>query len=133
MTPSSEAAEGWDPELLAALARAVEVDVTTRRPDGTLRAWVPIWLVGVGDRLYARSWKGTRGAWYRHASRLGEGLLRLDGTETVVHFHNTGADIADRSAIDDGYRAKYGDHGAAYIEAMTGEQATATTLLISPG
>ena len=45
-----------------------EIDIATRRKDGSLRSYVPIWVVSDGSDVYVRSWKGTDGAWYRHAS-----------------------------------------------------------------
>ena len=50
------------------IGAADELDISTRRADGTLGPPVPIWVVRVGDALYIRSWRGTGGAWYRTAS-----------------------------------------------------------------
>ena len=45
---------GWSEEELAAIGRADEIRVASRRPDGTLRGFVTIWSVRVGDGLYVR-------------------------------------------------------------------------------
>ena len=39
----------WTAAELDAVGSAVELSITTRRPDGNLRPAVPIWVVRVGD------------------------------------------------------------------------------------
>ena len=39
-----------------------EIDISTRRIDGSLRPFVPIWIVAVNGALYVRSYRGTGGA-----------------------------------------------------------------------
>jgi len=46
---------GWSGEELARLDRSTEIDVASRRPDGSLRPYVTIWAVRVGDAIYVRS------------------------------------------------------------------------------
>jgi hypothetical protein len=53
---------------------------------------VPVWVVRVGDQLFARSWRGQAGTWYRHARQRPGGRVRAD-------------------AIDQAYQAKYGRYG----------------------
>jgi hypothetical protein len=33
--------------------------------DGSLRPYVPIWVVRTGGELFVRSWRGQAGAWYQ--------------------------------------------------------------------
>src|SRR4051812_17766910 len=106
----------WSDEDLDRLGAAEEVLISTVRADGTLRRYVPIWIVRAGDDLYVRSWHGNEGAWFRHASRQGSGRIKLGGVEHDVRF-----EVPDNSvhpAIDAGYRSKYGRHGSAYVDPM---------------
>jgi hypothetical protein len=52
---------------LDGIGSATELEIATRRADGSLRPYVPIWVVRVGDELFVRSWRGQAGARYRHA------------------------------------------------------------------
>jgi hypothetical protein len=61
----------WTTDELDRIGEADELSVTTARPDGSLRSWVPIWVVRAGDELYVRSYRGADGAWYRHATQDG--------------------------------------------------------------
>ena len=49
------------PEDFVRVAEARAIDIATRRKDGSLRSYVPIWVVSDGSDLYGRSWKGTDG------------------------------------------------------------------------
>jgi hypothetical protein len=51
------------PEELAAIASPDELEIATRRRDGTLRDPVTIWMVRHGDDLYVRSVNGPTAAW----------------------------------------------------------------------
>jgi hypothetical protein len=120
--------------VLHNLGRAYEVEVTTLRSDGTLRRWVPIWVVAVQDEMYVRSWKGTHGAWYRHAVARGEGRVRVGrtGSGQAVRFVPVPPSSPVQSAIDDAYREKYVSAGPAYVNPMVAEHAVATTLRLDP-
>jgi hypothetical protein len=58
----------WVPDQLDHIGAADELEITTRRPDGSLRGWVPTWVVPVDDDLYIRSYRGADGARFRHAT-----------------------------------------------------------------
>ena len=45
----------WRGDQLSRIAGSEELQISTRRLDGTLRRWTPIWVVRVGDALYIRS------------------------------------------------------------------------------
>ena len=72
-------ASPWNPETLAALAAALEVDVTPFAADGSPRARRTIWSIGVGDELYVRSWKGPTAVWYRDAIASHQGSIEVTG------------------------------------------------------
>src|SRR3954447_8511651 len=57
----------WTPEQAAALTAPQEINVATRRADGSLRGRRTIWIVGHDDRVFIRSTNGPDGAWFRGA------------------------------------------------------------------
>jgi hypothetical protein len=98
----------WQGDQLRRIADSVELQITTRRPDGTQRRWTPIWVVRVGDALYVRSAGGRGSDWYRHATQHNSGRIRAGGIESDV----TVQPVGDRALIDQvtaAYRAKYAD------------------------
>jgi hypothetical protein len=49
----------WTPEELAAIGTTDELDLRSRRGDGSLRDPVTMWVVRHGDDLYVRAVKGV--------------------------------------------------------------------------
>ena len=45
----------WTSDELSRIGQAEELQITSARPDGTMRPYVTIWVVRVGDDLYVRS------------------------------------------------------------------------------
>ena len=45
----------WTEDELARIDRAEELDIASRRPDGSLRPFVTIWVVRQAHDLYVRS------------------------------------------------------------------------------
>ncbi|MCS5735116.1 DUF2255 family protein [Herbiconiux daphne] len=113
---------------LAAFAGADEIRISSRRGDGSLRPFVPIWGVVVGDALYVRSQAGPQNGWYRRALASGSGRIRAGGTELDVTFAE--AHDADQLAIDAAYRTKYGYFGD--IGGIVGPALWPVTLRVSP-
>ncbi len=120
----------WTRNELDALAAATELRISTRRPDGTLRPAVPIWVVRAGDGIYVRSYRGTGGGWFRRATADGTAHIQAGNVERDVTVSLAGA--AARSEIDQAYRDKYAGYGSAYVEPMTAAGAAATTLVLTP-
>lgn len=87
---------GWTPDELRRIGQAEELGITSRKPDGTLRRYVTIWVVRAGDDLYVRSAYGSDNPWYRHAITSGEGRIRAVGVEKDVTF--AGASDDDQQA-----------------------------------
>jgi hypothetical protein len=54
----------WTESELDAIAAATELRISTRRPDGTLRPAVPIWVVRAADSICVRSYTGPGGGWF---------------------------------------------------------------------
>jgi hypothetical protein len=121
---------GWTAEQLDRIAAADELEIASRRPDGSLRPYVPIWVVRVGDDLYVRSYRGRDGAWFRRALQTHEGRIRAGGVERDVAF--TEPDDSVRGAIDGAYRTKYARYGDSYVLPMVGPTATAATFRLVP-
>ncbi len=120
-----------DPEkALDPFGSAVEIEISTRRVDGTLRGYVPIWAVAVDGGVYVRSYQGGDGAWFRHASKHPVGAIRFGGHQMNVSFTIAEPDV--RPAVDAAYRAKYARCGESYLRAMLAEPAVAATLRIIP-
>jgi hypothetical protein len=96
----------WNGDQLSRIADSEELQITTRRPDGTQRRWTPIWVVRVGDALYIRSAGGRGSDWYRHATQHNNGRIRAGGIETDVTVQPVGGPaLIDQ--VTAAYRAKY--------------------------
>ncbi len=120
----------WTSGELDILGYATELRISTRRPDGTLRPPVPIWVVRAGDDIYVRSYKGTGGAWFRHASRQGSAHVSVTGLDRDVTAEPVGQSL--RSMVDAAYQAKYARYGRSYVTAMTSDTAADTTTRLTP-
>jgi len=71
----------WSSEELDKIGTAEELDIASRRPDGTLRPFVTIWVVRADGDLYVRSVKGRSGTWFQRALAAGDGRIRAGGVE----------------------------------------------------
>lgn len=120
----------WTPENLDRFGDAEQLEITTLRADGSPRAWVPIWGVRVGDEFYVRSYRGSAGAWYRHANGQGSARIRAAGLELDVTAEQPGGDA--RAAVDAAYREKYARYGNTYLKPMLADQAADATLRLTP-
>lgn len=118
----------WTENEVDRIAGANELRIATKRTDGSVRSFVPIWVVRVGDDLYIRAYHGPGGSWYRQAQRSGRAMIRAGGIEREVTF--TPGDDALRSSIDAAYRGKYGR--GMYVDAMVTDDAAAATLRLEP-
>lgn len=84
----------WTSEELTSIGDAEELAIASRRPDGSLRPFVTIWVVRAGGDLYVRSVKGRSGAWFRRALAAGEGRIRAGGVEERdVAFEAAGSEV----------------------------------------
>lgn len=119
----------------SATARAVtaprEVQVVTRRRDGTLRRPRTIWIVSHGGRVFVRSTNGRSADWFRAATATGSGQIKARGAAYEVRFTEV-REPADLAAADAAYRAKYG-HYASIVDHLEEEGPRAATLEVHPG
>lgn len=120
----------WSTEDLRLIGAAGELRIAVRRSDGTLRQWLPIWVVCAGAEVYVRTWYRRDTGWFGHALRSRRARIRVPGLEADVTVEDVGdASPQLTAAVDDAYRAKYGHGGAG---SMVEAAAVATTLRLDP-
>ena len=116
----------WTPDDLTRIGDATELELASRRPDGTLRGYTIMWVVRVDDGLYVRSAGGPTRPWYRHALAAREGRIRSGGIEADVAFGPAAHDV--HTAIDTAYHTKYDRFGPGPVSHVTGPDAHPFTL-----
>lgn len=120
----------WNDGDLQRIGDATELQVSSRRGDGTLRRFVTIWGVRAGDALYVRSAHGADNPWFRRAKVSGRGVVRADGVERDIRFEPADGDAHD--VIDAAYHAKYDRYGPRIVGAVVGPKAALVTLRLVP-
>ena len=121
----------WSPEALQRIGAASELAIASRRADGTLRRWVPVWVVSVGGQVYVRTWYRRDTGWFGHVLAEPRARIRVPGLEADVTMTDTGEGPPElRAGIDAAYRAKYGSSGG--TERMVTDEAAAATLRLTP-
>ena len=119
----------WSEHELTTIDQTDELGIASRRPDGTLRPFVTIWVVRVDDDVYVRSAHGTANPWFARASRTGAGRISVGGLEREVRFE---AAPDDRHlAIDAAYHAKYDRYGR-WVKPVVGADSWPGTLRVVP-
>ncbi|MDF8264741.1 DUF2255 family protein [Luteipulveratus flavus] len=125
----------WTAEELATIDRVDEVEVATRRRDGSLRSDRIVWIVRHGDAVYVRSVNGVSAAWYRGVQTAHRGHLTAGGLRRDIVFVEAGDHAGDAGDLDDAidaaYRAKYGQWSGP-VARITDPDARATTLRLDP-
>ena len=120
----------WTADELARVGGATEIEVSSRRPDGSLRPYVTIWVVRSGDDLYVRSAYGPDNGWYRRAKASGKGRIRAGGLARDVAFEEPGPSVdADLHAS---YHTKYDQYGARMVGTVVSTEAARATLRLVP-
>ncbi|QKG19821.1 DUF2255 family protein [Actinomadura verrucosospora] len=118
----------WTGRELETIAGTDELEIAPGGDDGGLREPTTIWVVGDGDGLYVRSYRGGDGAWYRAARANGHGRISSGGVTKDVDFADAAGDPDLNARLDDAYRAKYGGYPSQYVDPMVADTARATTL-----
>jgi len=120
----------WPQDELKRIGDAEEVQLASRRPDGSLRPYVTMWVARAGDSLYVRSAYGPDNPWYRRATASGSGRIRAAGIERDVSFAQASAEV--QGDIDAAYHAKYDSHGPRIVGSVTGPGAHRVTVRLVP-
>ena len=104
--------------------------IASRRADGALRRWVPVWVVSTGGQVYVRTWYRRETGWFGQVLASHQARIRVPGLEADVAVDDVGEGVPGlRAEIDDAYRAKYGRYGG--TERMVTDEAAAATLRLS--
>lgn len=121
--------ELWTDAELDALGSAGELEISSRRGDGTLSPPVTIWAVRQDDDVYVRSVNGPTATWYDAVQRRGIGRISSGGIERDVQFLDPADDVEE--GIDSAYRDKYGPSSSA-TQRIIAPLARETTIRITP-
>jgi len=117
----------WSADDLGHLGAAGELEIAVRRPDGSLRPWLPIWVVCAGEQVYVRSWHRRDTGWFGQALRSRRARVRVPGLEAEVTVEDLGDTSAQVTAdVSDAYRTKYSAGAGSMV---TAEAATTTLRL----
>jgi hypothetical protein len=120
----------WTPDELARIGRATELEIASRRADGSLRSFVTIWAVRAGDDIFVRSAYGYDNPWFQRAMRSGTGRIRAGGIERDVTFDVPGPEVME--AVTAAYHAKYDRYGPSIVGTVVSAEAVRSTLLLEP-
>jgi hypothetical protein len=120
----------WTSDELTRIGTATELQIASRRRDGTLRNPRTIWVVRVGDDLYVRSMYGRAGGWFPGTQVRHQGHIRAGGVDKDVTFADADADLNDQ--IDAAYRDKYRRYGERVIGGVVNRGARAATIKLVP-
>src|SRR5580698_3762864 len=102
----------WTPDELRRIGAAPELEIASRRADGALRRWVPIWVVSTGGQVYVRTWYRRETGWFGQVLASHRARIRVPGLEVDVAVEDVGEGTPElRAGIDDAYQAKYGRYG----------------------
>jgi hypothetical protein len=121
---------GWTADQLGRVGDATELQLASRRGDGTLRPYVTTWVVRAGDDLYVRSAYGPDNPWYRRALASRRGRIRAGGVEADVTFGEAADDV--QAALDAAYHAKYDRYGPRIVGSVVGPDAHRLTVRLVP-
>jgi hypothetical protein len=116
-------------ELSSALGDQQEVEIITRAAVDAPTHRTTIWLVVVGDRLFARTYRGPASRWYREAAAQPDCALEVAGRTYPVTVKAV-LDSELWQQVSAGYQLKYaGDPSTA---AMVRSEVLPTTIEFHP-
>jgi hypothetical protein len=125
--------DAWTEQELRRIGDATELQISSRRRDGSLRPYVTIWTVRAGDHLYVRSARGASNPWFRRATASRAGRIRAGGIERDVVFSPASEiDPTALASVDAAYHAKYDRYGPQIVGTVTGVPAGPVTLRLDP-
>ena len=119
----------WTREEIRRVGDADELEIASLREDGSLRKFVIIWVVRLGDDVYVRSVRGRESWWFKGVQTRHEGRIKAGGVEKDVAFVEVGR---ERDAeIDAAYRAKY-SYSPSSVARINDPKAQAATIRLEP-
>jgi hypothetical protein len=98
---SDKSISDWTTAALAAIDGADQIEVCTRRADGTLGPARTVWVVRHGESFYIRSVNGPDAAWYRGVQTRHAGAVTVGRIGRGVTFVEAGNRVGDDSGLDD--------------------------------
>jgi hypothetical protein len=122
----------WTNEELERVGEAEELQLASRRADGSLRPYITMWVARDGDELYVRSAHGPDNPWFVRALASGEGRIRAGGVERDVEFEHVDEDSGVQADLDEVYREKYRNHGARIVGSVAGDHVHGLTIRLLP-
>jgi len=120
----------WTKDEITKIGAAEELQIASRRRDGTLRKPVIIWVVRYGDDLYVRSVNGRTASWFRGTQVRHGGRIQAGGVDKDVTFVDASPDLNDQ--IDAVYRSKYRRYAASIINSIVSPTARSATIKLIP-
>jgi hypothetical protein len=120
----------WSADDLRHVGDADELQISSRRADGTLRPYVTIWVVRSGPDLYVRSAHGSTNGWFRRARTSGTGHIKAGGVDRDVAF--TDAAPSTSADVDRAYHSKYDRYGPAIVGSVVGPAVADLTIRLLP-
>lgn len=121
--------DSWSGEQLDRISQSGELQIASRGTDGTLRKWVPIWVVCVDDTVYVRTWYRRTTGWFGHVLELPQARIRVPGLETCSS--QTSAKVPQDSVRASTPRTARST-GPSGHQSMVTADAAATTLRLDP-
>jgi len=121
----------WTSDELSSIGKAEELQLASRRGDGTSRNPVTIWVVRVGDDLYIRSVYGRDSSWFLGTQARHEGHIQAGGVSKDVTFVEE-SDPRVHEQIDTAYRTKYRRYAASIINSTLTPEARSATIKLVP-
>jgi hypothetical protein len=122
----------WTQAQLDEFDTVDELELASRRPDGSLRAATTIWMVRVGEDVFVRGAYGPGTRWNARAREAGSGHVTAGfGIDHDVTFEP--ADPALAGPVSDAYDAKYDPkYARAIIDPVVSAESVGTTLRVVP-
>ena len=69
--------------------------------------FIKIWMVNVGDRIFARSWNKSKKSWFTEFQKVGVGQIKFGENILTVFGKKTQKDDEINAKIDEAYLRKY--------------------------
>lgn len=122
----------WTKNEIASIADAEELELSSRRKDGSLRDTTTMWVVRDGEGLYVRSIHGRDGIWYKGTQIRHQGRIDAGGVSKDVSFGDASSDPGLNKRIDAAYKQKYRRFGDDIVGSVVSRDARASTIKLEP-